>query len=130
MAAARLAYRPARTTEYGLIRPAGPDPVLSSNRAFRAADGVTLPGLGGGAEPRCAGYPDPEVFFPVGADDSADLAEAVAVCATCPLREDCLQAAVAMRADGVWGGVLLERGRPVRLSAPAGRPPSPSAVAS
>ena len=125
--ATQLALRPARSTAYGLTPRTGPDPVLASNKAFRAADGIDLPGLRSDPAPRCAGYPDPEVFFPAGADDAPALAEALAVCDGGPLRTRCPAAGVALRADGVWGGQLLARGAPATLTAP-GRPPSPRAA--
>ncbi|KQY60739.1 hypothetical protein ASD11_09640 [Aeromicrobium sp. Root495] len=66
----------------------------------------------------CAGS-DPELFFP--ADDTA-LAAAVAVCAACPLRSTCLSLATARSESGVWGGVLLESGRPLDRVPVRGRP--------
>ncbi len=46
---------------------------------------------------------DPNIFFPAN-DEAAGAAKAV--CATCPVREDCLEYAVATRQDdGVWGGL-------------------------
>lgn len=56
---------------------------------------------------------DTSVFFPV-SDTYAD--EAKAICATCPVAEQCLEYAVAThQSDGVWGGMTaLERHRLVR----------------
>lgn len=63
---------------------------------------------------------DPAVFFPTTPEQ---LADAQAVCATCPLTEQCLAGALALgTTDGVWGGVLLERGTPVRVKRRPGRP--------
>jgi WhiB family redox-sensing transcriptional regulator len=62
---------------------------------------------------RCRGV-DPVVFFP---DDDDDLAfEAKEICATCPVREACLESAIATREkQGVWGGYTArERRRLVR----------------
>ena len=43
------------------------------------------------------------VFFP---DTEEEAAAAVAVCATCPVREACLEFALVTRQDdGVWGGL-------------------------
>ncbi|MGH9014202.1 MAG: WhiB family transcriptional regulator [Acidimicrobiia bacterium] len=57
---------------------------------------------------RCRGI-DPEVFYPVSDDD--DAAEAKEICALCPVREACLEYALASREKhGVWGG-LTERER-------------------
>ena len=63
---------------------------------------------------------DPAVFFP---NTPEKLAAAQAVCATCPLTEQCLAGALALgTTDGVWGGVLLERGTVVREKRRPGRP--------
>jgi WhiB family redox-sensing transcriptional regulator len=49
----------------------------------------------------CRGI-DPEVFYPE-TDEQAE--EAKAVCATCPVRQACLEHALAHRErEGVWGG--------------------------
>ena len=71
--------------------------------------------------PSCADETvDPAVFFPEGAEQ---LATAQAVCATCPLAEQCLADALALgTSDGVWGGVLLERGAVVAAKRRPGRP--------
>ena len=63
-------------------------------------------------EAACRGA-DTAVFFPV-SDTYAD--EAKAICATCPVAEQCLEYAVAThQTDGVWGGMTaLERHRLVR----------------
>ncbi len=63
---------------------------------------------------------DPAVFFP---ETPEQLAVARAVCSTCPLTEQCLAGALAAgTSDGVWGGVLLERGAIVREKRRPGRP--------
>lgn len=60
----------------------------------------------------CQGL-DPMIFYPAPEDDGA---EAKAICATCPVREPCLEYALANRErDGVWGGCTeKERRRIVR----------------
>jgi WhiB family redox-sensing transcriptional regulator len=60
----------------------------------------------------CRGI-DPDVFFPVTEED-AD--EAKAICHVCPVREACLEFALAAREkEGVWGGATeRERRRIVR----------------
>lgn len=62
----------------------------------------------------CRGL-DAEVFYPASEDD-ADAAEAKAVCGGCPVREACLEHALAHRErEGVWGGTTeRERRRIVR----------------
>lgn len=55
----------------------------------------------------CRGL-DPEIFYPA-TDEDAEPAKAV--CALCPVREACLEHALARRErDGIWGG-LTERER-------------------
>jgi WhiB family transcriptional regulator, redox-sensing transcriptional regulator len=63
-------------------------------------------------EAACEGA-DSSVFFPV-SDTFAG--EAKAICATCPVAEQCLEYAIATRqSDGVWGGMTaIERHRLLR----------------
>ncbi len=62
------------------------------------------------AQAACQGA-GPDLFFPPDAGEAAahatwSPAPAQAVCATCPVRTDCLDWAVATRQpDGVWGGL-------------------------
>lgn len=60
----------------------------------------------------CRGI-DPDIFYPA-SEDEAD--EAKAICAQCPVREACLEYALANRErDGVWGGATeRERRRMIR----------------
>lgn len=60
----------------------------------------------------CQGV-DPDIFFPVSDEDAA---QAKAICAECPVREACLEWALATRErDGVWGGATeRERRRMIR----------------
>ena len=60
----------------------------------------------------CRGL-DPDIFYPV-SDEDADVAKAI--CAACPVREACLEYALANRErDGVWGGATeRERRRMIR----------------
>jgi WhiB family redox-sensing transcriptional regulator len=51
---------------------------------------------------------DPELFWPVGTTGQAVpwIAEAIAVCAGCPVREECLKYALDNGiSEGVWGGL-------------------------
>lgn len=49
----------------------------------------------------CRGI-DPEVFYPVSEEDAE---EAKAICSMCPVRQACLEYALAHRErEGVWGG--------------------------
>lgn len=69
---------------------------------------------------------DPAVFFP---DTPEQLAAARAVCGGCPCGRSCLDAALAAgTSDGVWGGVLLQRGTPVLVKRRPGRPRSSRAA--
>lgn len=56
---------------------------------------------------------DPDIFYPA-SDEEAE--EAKAICATCPVRQACLEYALANRErDGVWGGATeRERRRLIR----------------
>jgi WhiB family redox-sensing transcriptional regulator len=62
---------------------------------------------------RCKGV-DPAVFYPE--DDEDEGLEAKRVCHACPVREACLESAIATRERfGVWGGYTArERRRLVR----------------
>jgi len=60
----------------------------------------------------CQGL-DPEIFYPL---DEEDTDEAKTVCATCQVRESCLEHALGYREkEGVWGGASeRERRRIIR----------------
>lgn len=66
----------------------------------------------------CVGL-DPETFFPTTA---AALAEAQEVCGGCAVRDVCLSLGQARNESGVWGGVLLDRGRELPGVPVIGRP--------
>ncbi|MEA2023127.1 MAG: WhiB family transcriptional regulator [Actinomycetota bacterium] len=52
----------------------------------------------------CASYPA-EVFFPPG-DAPSEANAAIAICESCPVREECLSYALeTAQAEGVWGGM-------------------------
>ncbi len=63
---------------------------------------------------------DTDVFFP---KSDADAEAAKAICAVCPVREECLEFAVETRpSDGVWGGLTpIERHRLIRRRQKAAR---------
>ncbi|MEC9325739.1 MAG: WhiB family transcriptional regulator, partial [Actinomycetota bacterium] len=51
---------------------------------------------------------DPDLWF---AEDPRDLERAKELCAECPLRRECLNAALERQEPwGVWGGEILDRG--------------------
>jgi len=60
---------------------------------------------------------DPELFFPVGSAGPAlaQIAEAKAVCARCPVRDACLNFALSSGQDyGIWGGLSEDARRDLR----------------
>jgi WhiB family transcriptional regulator, redox-sensing transcriptional regulator len=63
---------------------------------------------------------DPDLWF---ADTPDGLERAKTLCAACPVRRQCLTAALE-RAEpwGVWGGEIFERGAVVSQKRPRGRP--------
>ena len=95
-----------------------------------AAPGYTTPAapFDTGAEvlvPPCADAPD--LFF---SEHPGDLESAKVLCRVCPLRRECLDAAVARREPwGVWGGEILDRGRIIGFKRGPGRPRAAVAVA-
>jgi WhiB family redox-sensing transcriptional regulator len=55
--------------------------------------------------------------------DDLDVARAKAICRKCPLTGSCLSGAIErMETYGVWGGLLLVDGTPVRFPPRRGRP--------
>ena len=55
---------------------------------------------------------DTEIFFPANADEEA---EALSICATCPVRAQCLEYAVRNKEIyGIWGGTTPEQRRRIR----------------
>lgn len=59
----------------------------------------------------CTGL-DTEIFFPA---SDTDAGPAKAVCATCPVRDQCLEWSLATRQeDGVWGGLTDNERRRLR----------------
>lgn len=63
---------------------------------------------------------DPDLWF---AEDPVELERAKALCADCPIRRECLAAALKRQEPwGVWGGEILERGTVIPRKRPRGRP--------
>jgi len=63
---------------------------------------------------------DPELWF---AEEPGDVEFAKALCGTCPVRQACLDGALARREPwGVWGGELFLAGAVVARKRPRGRP--------
>lgn len=60
---------------------------------------------------------DPEFFFPIGTTGMAldQIAAAKAVCQACPVKEPCLEFALATNQDcGIWGGASEDERRRLR----------------
>lgn len=68
---------------------------------------------------RCADHEDPDIFDPV--DDEA-FAAAREFCGGCQVRGLCFLLGTSRDEWGVWGGVLLEGGKPVEKVRQRGRP--------
>jgi WhiB family redox-sensing transcriptional regulator len=63
---------------------------------------------------------DPDLWF---ADSPVDLERAKLLCVDCPIRRQCLAAALEREEPwGVWGGEIFERGSIVARKRPRGRP--------
>ncbi len=63
---------------------------------------------------------EPEIWF---ADTPEGVEFAKALCGTCPVRQACLEGALARREPwGVWGGELFDAGRVIPRKRPRGRP--------
>ncbi|BBY17138.1 WhiB family transcriptional regulator [Mycolicibacterium litorale] len=63
---------------------------------------------------------DPDLWF---AESPADLERAKTLCADCPIRRECLAAALERQEPwGVWGGEIFDRGNIVARKRPRGRP--------
>jgi WhiB family transcriptional regulator, redox-sensing transcriptional regulator len=63
---------------------------------------------------------DPDMWF---ADAPAELERAKKLCAQCPIRRQCLTAALEREEPwGVWGGEIVERGAVIARKRPRGRP--------
>jgi WhiB family redox-sensing transcriptional regulator len=63
---------------------------------------------------------DPDLWF---AESPVELEQAKALCIDCPIRRECLAAALDRQEPwGVWGGEILDRGTIVARKRPRGRP--------
>mgnify|MGYP001023903228 CR=1 FL=1 len=63
---------------------------------------------------------DPDLWF---SESPADLERAKELCGQCPIRLECLTAALERQEPwGVWGGEILDRGTIIARKRPRGRP--------
>jgi WhiB family redox-sensing transcriptional regulator len=70
---------------------------------------------------------DPDLWF---AENPLDLERAKALCMDCPIRSECLAAALERQEPwGVWGGEIIERGTVIARKRPRGRPRKNAEVA-
>jgi len=53
----------------------------------------------------CRQFNDPEVWFPNEASNTEAAQEAKDICAMCPVKEACLEWALANNEWGIWGGM-------------------------
>lgn len=82
--------------------------------------GATVEGLdlAWQADGLCRGL-DPELFFPTRGEDAAPAKE---ICADCPVRNDCLEHALANHENfGVWGGASERERKRIRRRRAEGR---------
>ena len=62
----------------------------------------------------CAGYPN-DLFFPIGDVNEGTIEKAKAICAVCPVTDDCLQYALETnQRNGIWAGTTEEERRSLR----------------
>lgn len=95
------------------------DPQQGSGRPAVPAFGP-VPGLGPVPPALPCRSHDADLWF---AESPAEVEQAKALCAGCPLRQACLAGALERREPwGVWGGQLLLQGVVVARKRPRGRP--------
>lgn len=92
-------------------------------RAWRAAPDLLPEPEPWRAQAACRGV-NPDVFFP---DKGQSVARARAICARCPVRDACLEYALAAGSNhvdvGVWGGTTTRERRQIRNARRPGRSP-------
>ena len=91
-----------------------------SNLPLNGLNDVTyMTGAKASAEIPCHSA-DPDLFF---SEVLADINQAKALCAGCPVARQCLEGALSRSEPcGIWGGQLLDNGRIVAAKRRAGRP--------
>ena len=81
--------------------------------AMTLADLLTMSDTPDWRAAACRGDANPEAWFPF---PTEDYPYARAVCAMCPIRDECAEFGIRTGQSGVWGGDCLERGRPRRAA--------------
>ncbi|WP_442943794.1 WhiB family transcriptional regulator [Nocardia sp. NBC_00508] len=93
-------------------------PQAATDVTCRTVASTTRPQEPAKALPCRAGNPD--LWF---AESPVQLEQAKALCATCPIRKGCLNAAIDRREPwGVWGGEIFDQGVVIARKRPRGRP--------
>jgi WhiB family redox-sensing transcriptional regulator len=104
-----------------LVRPPAPArTVRPARRTLDLADCTSIEDvLAAGVALPCHAV-DPDLFF---ADSPDEVESAKALCAACPVRDLCLNAAIERREPwGVWGGEWFAGGKAIGRKRPRGRP--------
>ena len=85
----------------------------ANNLAYDKGAAAALLGTDWTRAAACRGL-DPEMFY---ADRGGSVTEAKAICARCPVREACLEYALAAGEKwGVWGGLSERQRRRIRIA--------------
>ena len=82
----------------------------TNDRHFRADPSPGFANPANDTSAACAGAPNPAAWFP---DPTDDYSAAAAECVACPIVASCGDWAMVHKQSGLWGGALLERGKPV-----------------
>lgn len=77
----------------------------------------------------CGNHPDPDIWYP----DTKDLyqsgtREALRICGTCPVRDECYEYGTRQNYGGIYGGVLFAGNRPAVRQPPRTAPVERTAV--
>jgi len=86
---------------------------MQTHRVLEEVTPMTAPSVASWRKRAACQGIDPETFYPVSDEDAE---EAKVICAVCPVRQACLEHALASRErEGVWGGATeRERRRILR----------------
>lgn len=88
---------------------------------------MTYPPTDWKREAACRDHPNADIFFTepsAGASRNVllDYRDALELCASCPVRDDCLDYALRLDLEGIWGGLTTSARRTIkrRLATPKG----------